>query len=304
MKMHEHDQELIMALAEGTLDDASAETAAAEISACAECSADLELQRFAIEALDAAPDVYLTATESAQLHSNLKHRLGVAAPAPARARRSFSFARWAPIAGLAAVFVLLVAIGPGLITAGDDDASDEVVAGVETTAAADFAQEAPMEEMASVGRAEDDLSADGGTDVAATEAPAETTASPETTEAAAETTTAAPTSDAFAFLGFVEELDTEQLLELIISGDAETLTLSENAKADDPEFLDCLIETASGEAAGEWSIVPESEPFILGLTLAETGEEFILVAYVPNDATQTVFLLHDPATCQVVAALP
>ncbi len=304
--MHEHDQELIMALAEGTLDGAVAATAAAEIAACGECSADLELQRFALEAIAAAPDVYLTATESAQLHSNLAQQLGVTAPAPVRPRRRFAWARWAPVAGVAAVFVLLVALGPGLMTAGDsDDASDEVVAGVATTAATDFAAtEAPAAEMAPQERGDD--AADGGASLSAIEDAAATTAAPETTAAPTETTTSADSEglEHLVFLGSVEEVDTEALVELLAARDPETLALSDDAKSVDPFFLDCLLETASAETAAERGIVPESVPFILGTVTDAAGQELVLVAYAPDDVTETVFVLHVPFGCEVVETLP
>ena len=98
--MHEHDQELIMALAEGTLDEAAAAGARTEIGLCADCSADLDLQIAALAVLDDVPEVYLTAAESAQLHSSLKQELSLATPTPASPRRSFAWSRLLPAAGV------------------------------------------------------------------------------------------------------------------------------------------------------------------------------------------------------------
>ena len=44
--MHQHDQELIMALAEESLDPQAARAAREEIASCRQCSEDLELQQF------------------------------------------------------------------------------------------------------------------------------------------------------------------------------------------------------------------------------------------------------------------
>ena len=51
MNMHEHDIDLIMALAEGTLDAQQAAAAEAALAACTQCTTDLAAQRLALDAL-------------------------------------------------------------------------------------------------------------------------------------------------------------------------------------------------------------------------------------------------------------
>jgi anti-sigma factor RsiW len=313
MKMHEHDQELIMALAEGTLDDAAAAQAAAEIAACVECSADLELQRFALEALDAAPDVYLTAVESAQLHSALRRELSTTAP-PVRRKPSFAWGKWIPVAGLAAAFVFFLALIPGMMSGNSDSAELETVAAAETTAAAssqDFATEAPMAEMAPSDRTADDAGgAMDGTESLEDALAAATTAAPETTAAPAETTTTKVGDESGTLiasldnLGAVSEIDPASLLDTLLL-DVELFTaVSDEARAVYPSFEMCLLETASAEIAPLHGIPSGSEPVIVGLVTTERGEELVLVAYMPEDAQKTVFVTHQVEPCGVVAVLP
>ena len=127
MTMHEHDQEIILALAEGSLDPEAAERAAAEIARCAECSRDLEMQRVALNALGDAPRVYLTATESARLHDRLHRELAVMAPKQARSRTPVSWPRWAGFAfGTAAAFLAVFLVLPALLGGGGDDSAETV----------------------------------------------------------------------------------------------------------------------------------------------------------------------------------
>ena len=215
MNMHEHDYEIIMALAEGTLDDVTAERAAADIAACAECTADLELQRLAISALNDAPDVYLTATESASLHANLKRELSIATPKAAPARQPIAWGRWLGALGAAAVLVFFIALIPMMGGIGGFSADDaEEAAALETTAAASETTAAPeMAEAPAAGATADDGSFDALTqesdlESAATEAPA-------TTEAAAEETTTTNTAarsftEGLMQLGPIAELDRDE----------------------------------------------------------------------------------------------
>lgn len=117
--MHEHDTDLIISVARGQLDDAMAATAEAEIAACARCRADLELQRSAIDALDAAPRVYLTAKESARIRTAVRNELGLQTPVavPRPRRRRFPLAA---LAGAAAVVLAVVVAGPVLDIFGTD----------------------------------------------------------------------------------------------------------------------------------------------------------------------------------------
>ncbi len=293
--MHEHDQELIMALAEGTLADEAADAARAEIAACAECSADLELQVAAIAMLDDLSEVYLTATESARLHSELKRELALETPSSTAVRRSFAWSRFLPVAGVAAALLVVIIAVPTLFSGGDsDDASDEIASApsvdagaTETTAAAsmDLEWEGAVE-MA------------GGNDSLAESAPP--IAAEETTEAPATTTTEAPTAaddtgtiwSALEFLGPVDVLDTEELLERIRTNDVDLGAYSDDAKFADPVFALCLEESITVEISAELGVPAESDPVILGIVTSAEGEDLILVAYVPEDVEETVFVVH------------
>ncbi len=313
MKMHEHDQEIIMALAEGTLDDAAAAAATAEIAACAECSADLDLQRFALEALDAVPDVYLTATESARLHADLKRELSVATPQSAQQKRSFAWGRWLPVAGVAAAFLLVIAALPTLFGGfgGSDDSGDEVAAAETTAAAADrgeTATTAAAMEMAA-DSLQDDLAdgADGTMNLEATEAP--TAAAETTTTMVGAATTAAPAVDLdlYDLLDFrgvlTDELRTEILSEL--AGEATTKRLSMVEVASLNPFVEsCLLEKTTAEIAPSLGIPVDSEPFLMGLTGDGTGEEYLLVAFVPESIENTVIASVSIELCSVIELLP
>ena len=307
--MHEHDYEIIMALAEGTLDADSALVAAAEIATCAECSADLDMQRYTISALADTPDVYLTATESADLHANLHRELSLAGPV-ARPKRSFAWAKWVPVAGVAAVFLAAVVFFPGM-NGDSDDAADETMAAAETTAAGSFEMEDAPAMEALPQESPNDLRA--GSD-AVDGAASATTAAPATTEApAATTTTLAPETtasdlvsvmDGLEYLGEIEDLNTVEL-RYRIEADLELLSLSsDNAKSLDPYFAECVLEKATPELADSLGIPVNSEPLLLGIVSDATGEEFVLVAYVPENMADSVFATLRVFSCELVEVLP
>jgi hypothetical protein len=125
--MHKHDIDLIMSLADGTLDAAEIPAAEASIAACEACSLDLALQRLSMDALTAAPSVTLTEMESARMRRTLRADLGLAAAAEAAAvatvrERRFS---WTGALSAAAVLLIVVLAAPtlNLLGGSDDDAS-------------------------------------------------------------------------------------------------------------------------------------------------------------------------------------
>jgi hypothetical protein len=307
MNMHEHDKDLIMALAEGSLDETAAGAARTEIGACAECSRDLELQQIALSVLDDLPDVYLTAAESSDLHSNLKRELKLQGPAPVPAARRFAWGRWLPAAGIAAVFLVAIISLPNMF--GGGDAGDTAAMDLTTTAAASeettAAASAPRQAVG--GAADDDAMALDGAEESGE-------AATETTEAMAETTAAdsTPTTDSsqftaygvLPFLGAIEDLDRPSLLEQLADEGAEVKALSAQAREADG-FVDSCLETNSApEIASRLGLPEGSEPILLGVVSDEqTGEELLLVAYVPADVAETVFVTQRGFSCDIVETL-
>jgi hypothetical protein len=300
MNMHEHDQDLIMALAGGTLDETAAAAAVSAIGACPECSRDLELQRIALSALDDLPEVYLTATESSRLHANLRRELKIGDPSPKPRRRTgFAWGRWLPVVGVAAVLLVVIVSLP-FLTGGDSDNSD----------GSDMAAMAVTTEAASVPRTADDAagsaeSLEAADDTATT---AQSMAEPTTTAAAEESvTTNSDQKNAFDmlhFLGMIGDLDRASLLERLV-GDVDMVhELSLAAREADQVVNECLVTNASPEMAVKLGLPDESEPILLGIVGdAATGEEFLLVAYVAEDINETVFVTQRSYSCDVVATL-
>jgi len=194
--MHNHDQDLIAALAEGTLDTAAAAAATADIAGCSICSADLAAQRVAVVAIAGASPVAMTAAESARLRSAVASAIGIeSSPAKvpsARARHT----PWGSIAIAAASLAGIIGVVPvlGLLTQGSDD-------GAAATTAAAVAFEAPGNDAGTQPREEGLLDQAGGledTEMAAT-APTESDmagdiTTPASAEATETTTTAAMTT--------------------------------------------------------------------------------------------------------------
>lgn len=137
--MHEHDQDLIAALAEGTLPPHEAAVARPEVLACGSCRRELELQQRALAALRTAPRPTLTELERARLRRAVLPDTREAAPAPPH-----WMARWMP--AFAAAAVLVVAVGAAALLRGTGGGDFE--AALESTAtseapAAGAAEEAP-----------------------------------------------------------------------------------------------------------------------------------------------------------------
>lgn len=308
MTMHEHDQELIMALAEGSLGEKAAAAASAEISGCPECTRDLELQLIAVSALGRLPDVYLTAVESSRLHANLRRELHLEAPVPTKPQRTFAWGRWLPAAGIAAVFLAIVVSLPFLFGGGGDDSADMTAAldGMATTTTASAETTAAASAEALPPR-EGDLADDAPESLQVTEdagGVAETTAAPETTTAADETTTTTGLMDPLAVLpplGPIDELDRDALLEMLTTEEA--LAYSARALTIDPFTADCVGSNASAANAAALGLPEDSEPILVGIVYDDTGEEFLLVAYVPADVGETVFVTQRINSCEVVATL-
>ena len=140
--MNDRDRDLIIALIEGSLSEQDAGAASARIASDPELAAEYEIQRSIHEALSDVEPVAMTVAERSTLRSNLVEQLHLeeAAPAvaaPPSARRSAWWLRPAlAIGSVAAVFVIGVAVVPGMLPGGSDDSSDEIAAAVATTTVA------------------------------------------------------------------------------------------------------------------------------------------------------------------------
>ena len=133
--MHDHDYELIAALAEGALDV----RAEASLAGCPECLTELEAQRTALRALRQAPAPTLTELERARLHHAVAGELGISPP-----QRSLNTIPWGAIAVAAAAVVGLALAGPVLFGLGGRDERASPVPTAQESATTAAAAEAPV----------------------------------------------------------------------------------------------------------------------------------------------------------------
>ena len=137
--MNDHDRDLILGLATGSLSETDAAAAQARIDADPQLAAELAEQRAAIDALAAVEPVAMTADERTTLRAELIDQLHLeeapAAAAVAPATRPARAAWWKPVLGLgaAAVFVTAIVIVPGMIDGSDDAAFDTASAELAST---------------------------------------------------------------------------------------------------------------------------------------------------------------------------
>ncbi|MDR9450029.1 MAG: hypothetical protein RI637_02320, partial [Acidimicrobiia bacterium] len=74
--MHEHDFELIAAVAEGALSPTEQAAAEATLASCQDCRSDLELQREALAFIRTARPVKMTDLERAMIHRTVLAAVG------------------------------------------------------------------------------------------------------------------------------------------------------------------------------------------------------------------------------------
>jgi len=307
--MHEHDPDLIMALAEGTLDASDVPSAEAEIAACAECSEDLELQRLALGALEAAPPVAMTEMESSRMRRTLRHELGLVPAAKAAKPQR----RWFPIGALAsaaALLLALVVVGPGLdlLGPGGDDDVSEVAAFSQTTttsAAAEADDGAALSGSEAPSGAATESLEEAAADLTTTTQSATTT-----TSAAAETTTMAPPAAAKAMQFSTEpNLATleDAIIRLGITADTDLAQFEEQFRA-----LGLAFELATtGPAAYTQECLAAGVDSIAGVTsgypLGETpygGGDGMVAVYETETPGDVVVAVQDTTTCEVLDASP
>jgi len=288
--MHQHNQELIMALAEGNLDEAAAASARAEIEACADCSRDLELQTFAIEALDSVPGAHLSEFESAKLRRDIRSELGVFKEEvtfePTKRQRRFPIAAFGTAA---AVLIAVVAIAPRLSLVGGADSADTVAleAADSTVAASTLAPSLDGQAGLVQGGEEDNRS---------------TTAAPASTAAPA-TTTSPPPESGVDLLGYYLENPDLDLLRTRFEAqdfDSESARLFalKDAGAEVPEtdvntVSNCLVVTLS-----------TGDEFIEGFQFARgmiDGREVIFYVYLAEEPAESAVVVQAADNCEELA---
>ena len=287
--MHQHNPDLIMALAEGSLGPDAAAAAEAEIAACARCSEDMALQVIALEALREAPAAVVNEFESARISRNLKRELKLAPHTtvqPATRRR-----RFIPIAMLGSAAAILIAVvfaAAVLQDFGGGDSEATATTAPATTTAAPAATSAPAEPEPTVHAAGEER-ADATT---TTSAP--TTAA--TTVPAAERYLLAEVS-ASEDLGVLRNVVVEQ------AGTASSSQLSGWSQLGGLEFSVEAIELSCGQE-GTALYVTDAINFF---TIAR-GEiddiDVIVIAYVRDPLEVTEIIAHDATTCEIVAQVP
>jgi len=286
--MHEHNSDLISALAEGTLDAERARAAEASISSCDQCTEDLQAHKAALAAIASAPGPGLTMAESATLRRDIESALG-RTPQPVESPRRRP---WLPMVTAAAVVVVLLAVVPlvdllSTGSGGDSAASDTTR--VEDTASATAAEAPPATEAPATadqffateeGAAESGEALDDGSqDRTALEAPA-------------------------PFLGYQLKADIEDFLAAIPGADQELAPIGSVGVDQLGRYRDELANALEGGIGG-----CEAQPILdevdnpdglitVGSTVVD-GTELLIAIVISGDGAQTLVAL-DVGTCDVV----
>jgi hypothetical protein len=286
--MHDHNLDLIMALAEGSLAGAERDTADATIAACDECAVELGAQRIALEALGSAPTPELTEFEAVRMRRALRDELGLITPEPAAPTRDRSM-RWQRLSvGLsaAAVILLFVAIVPALnlFGAGDDSTTGDFTAAAVTTAAPTTTAPTAAAERNEADGSPPDA---GGAE----------------TLTQSEDMTASEIAPELQWFAFGDSPDLEAIRDasmrgLSAAGDARLLLGYEGGDlvflaADDQVSL-CGAQGV--EAFGDGYFTEE----LGSAVMAET--DVVVIAYVNEDTADIQVVAYDAASCEVVAS--
>ncbi len=119
--MHNHDLDLIAALAEGRLDADQARSAEESFAGCDECSTNLMAHRASLAATATAERPGLTMAES----SELRRQVGDAVGLSPRIEKAPQRRPWMGLATAAAVVIALIAVAPlvNLLSTDSDDAA-------------------------------------------------------------------------------------------------------------------------------------------------------------------------------------
>lgn len=289
--MHEHDTDLIMALAERSLGEEDTAVAAAEIGACSQCSEHLALQIVALDAIAAAPESRLNEFESARIRRNIRRELGIGEDAPATTRRR-RFLPAAVLGGAAAVLLAVVVAGGALQNLGGGDA--------ESIASADFAATTSTA-AATRDVAEAPLAAESGTamaDEAGEDAQSEVEA------ASAPTTTAglsAPAVDLVPVVAGSSDLPALRDLVIDAAGEIDQVRMLSRQLQPEAAGLAQSGETDCGIESAEQLGAVDSFTVAVG---AIDDNDVVVVAYITDPVDGTVVIAHDAVTCESVARAP
>lgn len=301
MTLHDHDPDLIMALAAGGLDDDERIAAERAIGRCPECSTDLAMQQSALASLATLPDVSLTELEAKRLqraldaaldHARISTPAPVAAP-PLRKRN------WVPIASIAAIFLALVLVTPALqlVGGGNDDAGPELVA----------VAEQDTDETASAGADSATTAADTMAFTAEPEAPSDRAEDEGAGQAAVDTTAAAAADTTAAgealFGPAYPSLDTLRLVAEEAGTDAAAAREGADAL---PELAFAPIpgDAADCSAAGALFVGGPLSSYTLGSVLVAEIDQRVIVSVHVTPEDDVTLVLHDPETCAVLGPGP
>lgn len=296
MNPHDHDPDLIMAIAAGAqVSDADR----AAIGACTDCATDLAAQQVALGALRAAPPAAVTELESARLlrrlDAELGHKRTPAAVRSAPTRRRFS---WAPAFSIAAVILALVLIAPAmnLLGGGDDEGTEDMLA---------FS--VPTTTVVGLGAAES-AAPEAQRQAAAPEtATADATVSPTTLAPAAEDETATAADAAgdgdvpptlTELRSIIEDAGVEPETARLGVASIADLSASEPADACVLEGVAEVGGVVSSYTLGDLAVTPEP-----GVGDATPLPLPVTVTVHERDDGSIALVAHDPPSCEPVATL-
>ncbi len=308
--MHDHDLEVIAAVAEGTLDAESARSAETRINACDECRTELQAQRTALATLRAAAPPGLSEMESARLRRAVRAAVGLEEQ-PARSQRKL--VPWAGLAAAAAALIALVIAGPllGLLSTG----GGEEIAELAVTSTQPERAEAAQEPAEAPVAPESPATTTPGARPAAPPAPAETgdgfaeeLESAADQAAVAEEVPAAPSLQ----LGELQVGDLDELRQVFAApGDGVTFYRSlteEERLALERLAPDAAVATPEPDLADRADcttvipdLVPDATMIVVAAEATVDGRNAVLIAVFEETAPPILFAL-DIETCEVIAA--
>jgi hypothetical protein len=298
-------EELIAALAEGTLDETAAREAEATLARHPDALAALADHRRALAAIREARDVSMSLTERQSVRATVAKAVGIGTTDTATVARPSRRSLWPALAGSAAVLVAMLAIVPmlgDLSRGGSGDAAFELTTRTGESEA-DDAGTLDLDESDPVLSFGGDLEADNqplfadgqqsarstvvesfpATD--ATEPPSPTTTQPATVQSTATTTTVAKSTE-MGDLALLDELDEEM--------QSATNRFDSALLADD--------ETACLETAVEL-LPPDTDDRVFVFAYERDGKPTVLVFFgVDDEGVVDRIAVLDPDGCEPLAA--